>query len=80
MKMPPAGERILSSPPEAFYLSYFILFLLQSLQQLFSLCFKSRFSKECEHIFLIALNSRLIEWIHTEQISADSTCEFEEVE
>lgn len=49
---PPAGERILSSPPEAFYLSYFILFLLQSLQQLFSLCFKSRFSKECEHIFL----------------------------
>ena len=38
------------------------------------------FPRECEHIFLIALNSRLIEWIHTEQISADSTCEFEEVE
>ena len=43
-----------------------MLFSLQSLQQLFSLCLIARLSEQSKHILLVALNARLVEGINTE--------------
>lgn len=53
---------------------------LQSLKEFFSLCFEARFTKQSEHVLLIALNSRLVKRINSKKIAADTACKFEEIE
>ena len=53
---------------------------LQSLQQFFSFFLIARLSKKCKHVFLVALNARLVERIDTQYVAAHAACKLEEVE
>ena len=54
--------------------------LLKSFQKLLSCLLIARFSKQCKHIFFVALHPRLVKWIYTKQISADPDSKLKEVE
>lgn len=53
---------------------------LQSLAEFVTLCLIARLAKECKHILLVTLYTRLVERIYTKHICAYSTAHFEEVE
>ena len=54
--------------------------LLQSLHQSFSLLLKSRLSKKSKHVLLVALYTRLVKWIYSKDITADTAGKLKEVE
>ena len=56
-----------------------VLFCETSLDGL-GLLFEARLLEKGEHILLVSLYSRLVERIHSESVSADATCELEEIE
>ena len=64
--------------------SYAVFYLpvsrLKTLHQFLALLLISRFSEKREHIFLITLHTRLVKWVHSQYISADSAGKLEEIE
>ena len=44
-----------------------------------ALLFIARLVQKCKHVFLIALNARLIEGVDTQHIAGKASCLFEEV-
>ena len=54
--------------------------LLQTSLNGLALLLVARFIQECEHIFLVCLNSWLVEWIYAEHIATDTARLLKEVE
>ena len=53
---------------------------LKSLKEFFSLCLIAGLAEKGEHVLLVALNAGLVEGVNTEDVTADTAGELEEVE
>ena len=53
---------------------------LKSLKEFFSLCLIAGLAEKGEHVLLVALNTGLVEGVNTEDVTADTAGELEEVE
>ena len=56
------------------------VFQLDTSLKVLSPLLKTRSAQKCKHILLIILNTRLIKWIYSKNISADTACELVHIE
>lgn len=63
-----------------FSLKIHFTFFLQPFHENFPLCLVARLAKKGKHILLVALDARLVEGIHTQNISADTAGKLKEIE
>ena len=61
-------------------IKHYTLFILQALLDSFALCLITWLVEQCEHILLVCLNTRLVEWVHLFQETADTASLLEEVD
>lgn len=60
--------------------AYGVCVLFQFRLDGFALCLVAWLVEQCEHILLVGLYSRLVEWVHAEDVAADAARFLEEID